>query len=146
VAGVAADQVAVLVAEVGHDGVAEAGDVLAGAGPVLRRRAVRRVGAVQVGRRGWTASGTGARAAVDGVARAGQVLDGGRGLGLRAAGDVESPAVPRPVPRESSRPTVWRIRGWTVGWGSCAVRAAMGARPPARGVWGNRERPLVNWG
>src|ERR1700722_10107933 len=51
VSGVAAEQVAVLVAEVGGDRVAEAGDVLAGARLVLGRRAGRRGGAVQVGRR-----------------------------------------------------------------------------------------------
>src|SRR5580704_684458 len=48
VAGVAAEQVAVLVTEVGDDLVTLAGDVLAGAGLVLDRRAARRFGAVQV--------------------------------------------------------------------------------------------------
>jgi hypothetical protein len=51
VAGVATEQVAVLVAEVSDDLVALAGDVLAGTGLVLDRRAARRFGAVQVGGR-----------------------------------------------------------------------------------------------
>ena len=88
VAGVAAEQVAVLVAEVGDDLVALAGDVLAGAGLVLDRRAVRRFGAVQVCGRNC---GLEEQVAVLGcrVACARQVLDRGRGLGLRPAGNKE---------------------------------------------------------
>src|ERR1700761_1832688 len=88
VAGVAAEQVAVLVAEVGHDRISLAGDVLAGAGLVFDGRAGRRVGAVQVRRRGRRLEEQvpGLRR---GVAGGGQVLDRGGGLGLGPAGDVE---------------------------------------------------------
>jgi hypothetical protein len=81
-------QVAVLVTEVGDDRVAQAGDVRARAGLVLDRRAGRRLRTVQVRRRGSRLEeqvpGRGRR-----VARAGQVVDRGRGLGLRPAGDEE---------------------------------------------------------
>src|SRR6185437_6011208 len=88
VPGVTAEQIAVLVAEVRHDRVTLAGDVRAGAGLVLDRRAGRRVDAVQVGRRRGRLEEQvpGLRGR---VARVGQVRDRGVGLGLRPAGDEE---------------------------------------------------------